>query len=58
MGFFRNQLIDVIEWIDETRDTMAWRFPRGDNEIKNGAKLVVRESQVAAGGCSTYSSGC
>ncbi|HZL35153.1 MAG TPA: SPFH domain-containing protein [Tepidisphaeraceae bacterium] len=48
MGFFHNQLIDIIEWLDETRDTMAWRFPRGDNEIKNGAKLVVRESQAAA----------
>lgn len=48
MGFFHNQLIDIVEWLDQTRDTMAWRFPRGDNEIKNGAKLVVRESQVAA----------
>ena len=48
MGFFHNQLIDVIEWLDETRDTMVWRFPRADNEIKNGAKLVVRESQAAA----------
>ncbi len=48
MGFFRNQLIDIIEWLDQTRDTMVWRFPRNDNEIKNGAKLIVRESQVAA----------
>jgi len=48
MGFFSNQLIDIIEWLDNTTDTMAWRFPRGDNEIKNGAKLIVRESQVAA----------
>ena len=48
MGFFRNQLIDVIEWLDTTNDTMAWRFPRGDNEIKNGAQLIVRESQSAA----------
>src|SRR4051812_13661095 len=42
------QLIDIIEWLDETRDTMVWRFPRYENEIKNGAKLIVRESQVAA----------
>ena len=48
MGFFKNQLIDIIEWLDETRDTMGWRYPRGDNEIKNGAKLIVRESQAAA----------
>jgi membrane protease subunit (stomatin/prohibitin family) len=42
------ELIDIIEWVDETRDTMVWRFPRYQNEIKNGAKLIVRESQVAA----------
>jgi len=43
-----SQLIDIIEWLDDTRDTMVWRFPRYQNEIKNGAKLIVRESQVAA----------
>jgi membrane protease subunit (stomatin/prohibitin family) len=42
------ELIDIIEWLDETRDTMVWRFPRHDNQIKNGAKLICRESQVAA----------
>jgi membrane protease subunit (stomatin/prohibitin family) len=44
----RHQLIDIIEWIDQTPDTMVWRFPRFENEIKNGAKLIVRESQAAA----------
>jgi membrane protease subunit (stomatin/prohibitin family) len=44
----RGELIDIIEWIDDTRDTMVWRFPRHENEIKNGAKLIVRESQMAA----------
>ena len=44
----RYELIDIIEWLDDTRDTMVWRFPRYDNEIKNGAKLIVRESQAAA----------
>ena len=44
----RTELIDIIEWLDDTRDTIVWRFPRHDNEIKNGAKLIVRESQVAA----------
>lgn len=44
----RGELIDIIEWTDDTRDTMVWRFPRYDNEIKYGAKLVVRESQAAA----------
>ena len=42
------ELIDIIEWLDDTRDTMVWRFPRHENEIKNGAKLIVRESQAAA----------
>ena len=42
------QFIDIIEWTDDTRDTMVWRFPRHDHEIKNGAKLIVRESQMAA----------
>ena len=41
------QFIDVIEWVDTTRNTLVWKFPRADNEIKNGAQLVVRESQMA-----------
>ncbi len=41
------QFIDVIEWVDSTRNTLVWKFPRGDNEIKNGAQLIVRESQAA-----------
>lgn len=43
----RGELIDIIEWLDSTRDTIVWRYPRHDNEIKNGARLVVRESQAA-----------
>ena len=42
------ELIDIIEWIDDSPDTLVWRFPRYQNEIKNGAKLIVRESQAAA----------
>ena len=41
------QFIDVIDWVDATRNTIIWKFPRGDNEIKNGAQLTVRESQYA-----------
>ena len=51
MGIFdliRGELIDIIEWNEDQPDTMAWRFYRPDNEIKNGAKLIVREGQVAA----------
>jgi membrane protease subunit (stomatin/prohibitin family) len=50
MGIFnklRNELIDIIQWTDDTQDTLVWRFPRYENEIKNGAQLIVRESQVA-----------
>src|SRR5512138_534496 len=41
------ELIDIIEWTDESTDTMVWRFPRYENEIKNGAQLIVRQSQAA-----------
>lgn len=41
------ELIDIIEWVDSTQDTIAWRFERYQKEIKNGAQLTVRESQVA-----------
>jgi membrane protease subunit (stomatin/prohibitin family) len=47
MDKIRGQFIDIVEWLDDSRDTIVWRFPRQDNEIKMGAKLVVRESQVA-----------
>lgn len=43
-----NELIDIVEWLDDTNDTLAYRFERYQNEIKNGAKLVVREGQMAA----------
>ncbi len=43
----KNELIDIIEWTDDSSNTMVWRFPRHQNEIKTGAKLTVRESQVA-----------
>jgi excisionase family DNA binding protein len=45
--FFRGELIEVIEWTDDSRDTLSWRFPDEDKAIKNGAQLIVRESQVA-----------
>ncbi|CAN5881369.1 SPFH domain-containing protein [soil metagenome] len=45
--FFRGELIEIIEWPDDSRDTLSWRFPDEDKAIKNGAQLIVRESQVA-----------
>ncbi len=41
------EFIDVIEWTDDTRDTLVWRFQRQGNAIKYGAKLTVREGQAA-----------
>jgi membrane protease subunit (stomatin/prohibitin family) len=49
-GFFgrlMSQWIEVIEWMDSTNDTMVYRFPVANNEIKMGAKLTVREGQAA-----------
>lgn len=43
----KGELIDIVEWLDPTNDTMVHRFERYNNEIKNGAKMTVRESQIA-----------
>jgi membrane protease subunit (stomatin/prohibitin family) len=43
----KGEFIDIIQWIDDTQDTMVYRFERYGNQIKNGAQLTVRESQVA-----------
>lgn len=45
--FVSSELLEIIEWTDDSRDTLAWRFPDDDKEIKRGAQLVVRESQAA-----------
>lgn len=42
-----NQFIEVIEWLDESGNTIVYRFPVNNQEIKNGAQLIVRESQAA-----------
>ena len=41
-----NQFIEVIEWNDDSRDTLSFRWPDNDKAIKNGAQLIVRESQA------------
>jgi len=43
----RAEFIDIIEWKDDSSDTLVWRFPRFQDEIKQGAQLTVRESQMA-----------
>lgn len=53
LNFIKGELIEIIEWTDDSRDTLSFRYPDDDKEIKNGAQLIVRESQqvqfVAAG---------
>jgi excisionase family DNA binding protein len=46
-GFIKSQLLEIIEWQDDSRDSVSWLFPDDDKEIKNGAQLIVRESQLA-----------
>jgi membrane protease subunit (stomatin/prohibitin family) len=47
LGFLGGEFVDVITWLDDSRDTMVWRFQRHGNAIKYGAKLTVREGQAA-----------
>jgi excisionase family DNA binding protein len=46
MDFIKGELIEVIEWTDDSRDTLSFRFPDDDKAIKNGAQLIARESQA------------
>jgi excisionase family DNA binding protein len=46
MDFIKGQLIEIIDWTDDSRDTLSYRYPDEDKEIKRGAQLIVRESQV------------
>jgi excisionase family DNA binding protein len=47
LGFIKGELLEIIEFNDDSRDTLAWRFPDNDKAIKHGAQLIVRESQAA-----------
>ena len=46
MDFIKGEFIEVIEWTDDSRDTLSYRFPDEDKAIKNNAQLIVRESQA------------
>lgn len=47
-NFIRSELIDIIEWTDDNvGDTIVYKYPDEDKEVKNKAQLIVRESQVA-----------
>jgi len=47
LDFLKSELLEIIEWTDDSRDALSWRFPDEDKAIKRGAQLIVRESQVA-----------
>lgn len=46
-GRLKHELIDIIEFLDDSGNTLVYRFERFQNEIKNGAKCIVREGQAA-----------
>lgn len=48
MGFFKKQLLEVIEWTDDSKDTIVYRYPQDKREeIMNSSTLIVRPSQTA-----------
>jgi excisionase family DNA binding protein len=47
IDYLKTQFLEIIQWEDDSRDTLSFRFPDMDKEIKNGAQLIVRESQTA-----------
>jgi excisionase family DNA binding protein len=47
IDYLKTQFLEIIEWQDDSRDTISFRYPSNDREIKNGAQLIVRESQTA-----------
>ncbi len=47
VDYLKTQFLEIIEWQDDSRDTISFRYPDLDKEIKNGAQLIVRESQTA-----------
>ena len=47
LDFLKGELLEIIEWTDDSRDVLCYRFPDDDKAIKRGAQLIVRESQLA-----------
>ena len=45
--FFTEEFVEVIDWVEKDKDTILWKFPDKDANIKYGASLTVRESQLA-----------
>src|SRR5947208_15617339 len=47
INYLKTQFLEIIQWEDDSRDTISFRYPDMDKEIKRGAQLIVRESQLA-----------
>ena len=47
MGFFKTNLLKSLEWVDNSQDTIVYKYPMDGRQIQYGSKLTVRESQVA-----------
>jgi membrane protease subunit (stomatin/prohibitin family) len=47
LDIFRQEFIDIIEWVEQDQDTVLYKFPDADKAVKYGAQLTVRESQSA-----------
>jgi excisionase family DNA binding protein len=47
IDYLKTQFLEIIQWQDDSRDTISFRYPDMQKEIKRGAQLIVRESQVA-----------
>jgi len=45
--FIKNEFVEVIDWVEQDSNTILWKFPDSDKNIKYGAQLTVRESQTA-----------
>lgn len=47
MGFFKTNLLKSLEWVDNSSDTLVYKYPMDGRQIQYGSKLTVRASQVA-----------
>ena len=47
MGFFKTNMLKSLEWVDNSSDTIVYKYPMDGRQIQYGSKLTVRESQVA-----------
>ena len=47
MSFLRANLLKAIEWTDNSKNTVLYKYPMDGRHIQFGSKLTVRESQVA-----------